>query len=67
MSTATPILREHGLATGAPEVEIVVPVFNEEAVLGRSIRRLHAYLEAEFARWAPPGAGAGPRRRLHGR
>ena len=31
-----------------PQVEIVVPVFNEEAALGRSIRRLHAFLCASF-------------------
>src|SRR4051794_27147681 len=32
----------------APEVEIVVPVYNEEHVLGRSIRRLHAFLSESF-------------------
>jgi putative flippase GtrA len=32
----------------APEVEIVVPVLNEEHALGPSIRRLVAYLRAEF-------------------
>ena len=31
-----------------PQVEIVVPVFNEEAALGRSIRRLHEFLTASF-------------------
>ena len=31
-----------------PQVEIVVPVFNEEAALGRSIRRLHDFLCASF-------------------
>jgi putative flippase GtrA len=31
-----------------PQVEIVVPVYNEEAGLGRSIRRLHAFLSASF-------------------
>ncbi|WP_433465854.1 dolichyl-phosphate beta-glucosyltransferase [Spirillospora sp. CA-128828] len=29
-------------------VEVVVPVYNEERVLERSIRRLHAYLQAEL-------------------
>ncbi len=31
-----------------PRVEIVVPVFNEERVLGESIRRLSAFLEREM-------------------
>jgi glycosyltransferase involved in cell wall biosynthesis len=30
------------------DVEIVVPVHDEEAALERSIRRLHRYLAAEF-------------------
>jgi len=32
----------------APLVEIVVPVYNEHAVLATSIRRLHTYLSEEF-------------------
>jgi glycosyltransferase involved in cell wall biosynthesis len=32
----------------APQVEIVVPVYNEERVLGRSIARLHRYLRESF-------------------
>src|SRR4051812_2997244 len=35
-------------ATVPPQVEIVVPVFNEEAVLARSVRRLHRHLSAGF-------------------
>ena len=31
-----------------PQVEVVVPVFNEEHVLASSIRRLHGYLTDEF-------------------
>jgi putative flippase GtrA len=31
-----------------PQVEIVVPVYNEEAALHRSIRRLHDFLSASF-------------------
>jgi glycosyltransferase involved in cell wall biosynthesis len=31
-----------------PVVDLVVPVFNEEAVLARSIRRLHHYLSTRF-------------------
>jgi 4-amino-4-deoxy-L-arabinose transferase-like glycosyltransferase/putative flippase GtrA len=34
------------------DVDVVVPVFNEEAALERSIRRLHRFLAAEFPfRW----------------
>ena len=32
----------------APQIDIVVPVFNEQAVLGASIRRLHAHLSTAF-------------------
>jgi glycosyltransferase involved in cell wall biosynthesis len=32
----------------APVLDLVVPVYNEEADLERSVRRLHAYLEHEF-------------------
>ena len=35
-------------AAAAPQVEVVVPVFDEECVLAHSIRRLHSYLTAEF-------------------
>jgi putative flippase GtrA len=35
-------------AVAAPEVEIVVPVYDEEETLVRSVRRLHAYLTASF-------------------
>jgi putative flippase GtrA len=34
--------------TLTPQVEIVVPVYDEELALGRSIRRLHAFLTASF-------------------
>ena len=40
--------RPAGPTRTAPSVEIVVPVFNEEAALERSIRRLHRYLGAEL-------------------
>src|SRR5712691_8481690 len=36
------------VSTGAPEVEIVVPVRNEERDLAPSVRRLHAYLRDRF-------------------
>jgi putative flippase GtrA len=32
----------------APQIDVVVPVHNEEVALERSIRRLHRYLSAEF-------------------
>jgi glycosyltransferase involved in cell wall biosynthesis len=37
-----------GLRHAAPSVEVVVPVFNEEVALERSIRRLHRFLAAEL-------------------
>ena len=36
------------LAAAAPEIEIVVPVYNEAAGLKRSIRRLHRFLSDGF-------------------
>ena len=35
-------------APRGPDVDIVVPVFNEEADLARNVRRLHRYLSDEF-------------------
>ena len=32
----------------APAIDVVVPVYNEEADLAPSVRRLHAYLDDEF-------------------
>src|SRR3954468_16806055 len=37
-----------GAAAGAPRVDVVVPVFNEERALPFSVRRLHAFLAAEL-------------------
>src|SRR4051794_41408329 len=37
-----------GRATAGRDVEIVVPVYNEEAALERSIRRLHRFLTESF-------------------
>jgi putative flippase GtrA len=34
--------------TAPPQIEIVVPVYNEEAVLARSVRRLHRFLTDGF-------------------
>jgi putative flippase GtrA len=36
------------LGRPAPEIDVVVPVFNEEATLEPGIRRLHGFLRAEF-------------------
>jgi glycosyltransferase involved in cell wall biosynthesis len=50
-STATtPALwyRPRPAAVAAPQVEIVVPVHDEERALGLSIRRLHRFLSEEF-------------------
>jgi glycosyltransferase involved in cell wall biosynthesis len=33
---------------GTPDVEVVVPVYNEQATLEQSVRRLHAFLVADF-------------------
>src|SRR3954471_13084988 len=44
--------RRAPLAAAAPDVDIVVPVYNEEAGLERSIRRLHRFLRDGFPfRW----------------
>src|SRR4051812_48933360 len=40
--------RPAGTRHAAPGVEIVVPVFNEQAALERSVRRLHRFLTAEL-------------------
>jgi putative flippase GtrA len=49
MPTTTPApSRRHDLEVRAPDLEIVVPVFNEERDLERSIRRLHAYVQARL-------------------
>src|SRR3954447_13783476 len=40
--------RRAPLAAAAPDVDIVVPVYNEEAGLERSIRRLHRFLRDGF-------------------
>jgi glycosyltransferase involved in cell wall biosynthesis len=44
--STTPARR--ALAAAAPEIEIVVPVYNEAAVLERSVRRLHRFLGDGF-------------------
>jgi glycosyltransferase involved in cell wall biosynthesis/putative flippase GtrA len=35
-------------ATSSPVVDVVIPVYNEEVVLERSVERLHAYLSHHF-------------------
>ncbi|HEY7622444.1 MAG TPA: glycosyltransferase [Solirubrobacteraceae bacterium] len=47
--TLLPRTRRNGRpASGAPVVDVVVPVYNEQHELERSIRGLHRYLGAEF-------------------
>lgn len=36
-------------AAGVPVLDVVVPVYNEEAALAHSVRRLHRYLQENFA------------------
>src|SRR5262245_29240614 len=36
-------------SSGVPVLDIVVPVYNEEADLARSVRRLHRYLRENFS------------------
>jgi putative flippase GtrA len=48
MSTSLLTFEDAGAAPATATVEIVVPVFNEEAGLERSVRRLHAYLVDRF-------------------
>ncbi|MDH6197466.1 putative flippase GtrA [Mycobacterium frederiksbergense] len=36
-------------AAGVPVLDVVVPVYNEQAALAHSVRRLHSYLEENFA------------------
>jgi len=49
MPTTTDALQpRHELAAQAPDVEIVVPVFNEDQDLEPSVRRLHAYVRARL-------------------
>jgi putative flippase GtrA len=45
---ASPLWRPPAAAHTAPDVEIVVPVYNEEPTLAVSVRRLHRFLTAEF-------------------
>lgn len=48
MENATELIPPADARSSAPVVEIVVPIYNEEKVLERSIRRLNAYLTASF-------------------
>jgi putative flippase GtrA len=43
-----PRRRPRAAAAAGVEVEVVVPVYNEQGGLERSIRRLHRFLDAEF-------------------
>src|SRR4051794_4791738 len=42
------VVESGGGGAGVPAVDVVVPVYNEEADLGPSVRRLHAYLSTTF-------------------
>src|SRR4051812_29712789 len=46
----TPAFRGHAQPAGQPaaQIDVVVPVYNEEAALEQSIRRLHRFLSADF-------------------
>jgi putative flippase GtrA len=45
-------LGDHSAGAAAPDIDIVVPVYNEESVLEASIRGLHRFLRTEFPfRW----------------
>ncbi len=52
LATTIPVSAEpppdRGGEESPPDVDIVVPVYNEVAVLARSVKRLHAYLGAAF-------------------
>jgi putative flippase GtrA len=50
MSAASPAYLPYALpgTAPAPQIDIVVPVHNEERVLERSVRRLHRFLSSEF-------------------
>jgi glycosyltransferase involved in cell wall biosynthesis len=47
MSELTLTRRPAAVPTAAPDVEVVVPVYNEQAALERSIRSLHRYLRSQ--------------------
>src|SRR5436305_12232444 len=50
MNESTSVVHRHldDPATVAPVVDIVVPVYNEAHVVGRSVERLHQYLTGDF-------------------
>ncbi|RJQ72340.1 glycosyltransferase [Pseudonocardiaceae bacterium YIM PH 21723] len=51
-ATALPTARARDVNSPVPLVEITVPVYNEEAVLETSVRRLHEYLRRHLSmRW----------------
>src|SRR3954463_11448485 len=47
-STPAVLIQPPAAELAPPQVEIVVPVYNEEAVLPRSVRRLHRHLTSGF-------------------
>ena len=48
MSAPALVRRPSALPLAAPQIDVVIPVLDEEATLERSVRRLHRYLSSEF-------------------
>ena len=48
MSAPALVRRPRPLPLAARQIDVVIPVLDEEATLERSVRRLHRYLSAEF-------------------
>jgi glycosyltransferase involved in cell wall biosynthesis len=48
MSAPALVRRPSDLPLATPQIDVVIPVLDEEATLERSVRRLHRYLSSEF-------------------
>jgi glycosyltransferase involved in cell wall biosynthesis len=48
MSAPALVRRPSALPLAAPQIDVVIPVLDEEATLERSVRRLHRYLSSQF-------------------
>ena len=48
MSAPALVRRPSALPLTAPQIDVVIPVLDEEATLERSVRRLHRYLSSDF-------------------
>jgi hypothetical protein len=52
MTAVSSLPADSSLTSGVLDVDVVIPVYNEEAALDASVRRLHDYLTASFPlRW----------------